>query len=63
MCLVCHSSQGVLKVREDPKRLSLVEKSQSRPHLVNWSIVYMEKKDKGLGIINLSMLNKALLGK
>ena len=37
--------------------------SQSRLHLVNWSIVCMEKKDGGLGIRNLSRLNKALLGK
>ena len=34
-------------------------KLQSRPHLVNWSIiVYMKKKKKvGLGIRNLSTLN------
>ena len=37
--------------------------SQSKPHLVNWSIVCMEKKDGGLGIRNLFRLNKALLGK
>ena len=37
--------------------------SQSKPHLVNWSIVCMEKKDGGLGIRNLSRLNKALLEK
>ena len=37
--------------------------SQSKLHLVNWSIVCMEKKDGGLGIKNLSRLNKALLGK
>ena len=37
--------------------------SQSRSHLVNWFIVYVEKKDGGLGIKNLSILNKALLGK
>ena len=37
--------------------------SQSKPHLVNWSIVCIEKKDGGLGIRNLSRLNKALLGK
>ena len=37
--------------------------SQSKPHLVNWSIVCMEKKDGGLGIRNLSRLNRALLGK
>ena len=36
---------------------------QSRPYLVNWSIVCMEKKDGGLGIINPSTLNKALLRK
>ena len=29
---------------------------------MNWSIVCMEKKDRGLGIRNLSRLNKALLG-
>ena len=37
--------------------------SQSKSHLVNWSIVCMEKKDGGLGIRNLSRLNNALLGK
>ena len=37
--------------------------SQSRLHLVNWSIICMEKKDECLGIKNLSRLNKALLGK
>ena len=37
--------------------------SQSRPHLVNWSIVCMEKKDGGLDIRNLSSLNKTLFGK
>ena len=37
--------------------------SQSKPHLVNWCIVCMEKKDGGLGIRNLSRLNKAFLGK
>ena len=36
---------------------------QSMPHLVNWFIVCMEKKDKGLGFRNLYLLNKALLGK
>ena len=30
----------------------------NRPHLVNCIIVYMEKKDGGLGIRNLSLLNK-----
>ena len=31
--------------------------------LVNWSIVFCNKKNGGLGIRNLSSLNKALLGK
>ena len=36
---------------------------QSRPHLVTWSIVGLDKKDGGLDIRKLSTLNKALLGK
>ena len=36
--------------------------SRIGPHLVNW-FVCMEKKDRSLGIRNLSLLNKALLGK
>ena len=35
---------------------------QSRPHLVTWSIVGLDKKDGGLDIRKLSTLNKALLG-
>ena len=34
-----------------------------KPHLVNWSVCCMEKLKGGLGIKNLSILNKALLGK
>ncbi|RVW87876.1 putative ribonuclease H protein [Vitis vinifera] len=58
------SSLGEPKVGKDSKRLPLGGgASQSKLHLVNWSIVCMEKKDGGLGIKNLSRLNKALLGK
>ena len=32
-------------------------------HLVNWSIICMDKWKVGLSIRNLSFLNKALLGK
>ena len=34
-----------------------------KPHLVNWAVVCLEKQNGGLGIKNLSVLNKALLGK
>ena len=33
------------------------------PHLVNWLILFLSKKDGGLGIRNLTTLNKALFGK
>ena len=36
---------------------------QRKPHLVNWSLVSLDKRDGGLGIRKLSTLNKALLGK
>ena len=32
-------------------------------HVINWGIVYLSKVKGGLGICNLSMLNKALMGK
>lgn len=34
-----------------------------KPYLVNWSIVFMDKRSEGLGIRNLFALNKALLGR
>ena len=34
-----------------------------KPHSVNWSIVCLEKQNGGLGFRNLSLFNKALLGK
>ena len=36
---------------------------ERKPYLVNWTIVCMGKKDGGLGIRKLHILNKALLGK
>ncbi|RVW12719.1 putative ribonuclease H protein [Vitis vinifera] len=36
---------------------------EKKPHLVNWSLVYTDKKEGGLGIRRLVALNKALLGK
>ena len=36
---------------------------EKKPHLVNWSIVCLEKHNGGLGFKNLSLFNKALLGK
>ena len=35
----------------------------NKPHLVNWSIVCLDKWKGGLGIRNLSIFNKDLLGK
>ena len=34
-----------------------------KPHLVNWEVVCLDKGQGGLGVRNLSKLNKALLGK
>ena len=36
---------------------------ENRPHLVSWKIICAAKKDGGLGIRSLAILNKALLGK
>ena len=36
---------------------------EKRPHLFNWNLVHLGKKDGGLKICNLYVLNKALLGK
>ena len=36
---------------------------EKKPHLVNWSRVYTDKKVGGLGVKGLHKLNKALLGK
>ena len=36
---------------------------EQKPHLVNWSIICLEKHKWGLGIKNLSIFNMALLGK
>ena len=34
-----------------------------RPHLVNWKVVYINKRKGGLGVKSLAILNRALLGK
>ena len=36
---------------------------EKKSHLVNWSIVYLEKQNGSLGFRSLSLFNKALLGK
>ena len=36
---------------------------EKRPHLINWNLVCLGKKDEGLRIYNLFVLNKALLAK
>ncbi|RVW26080.1 putative ribonuclease H protein [Vitis vinifera] len=36
---------------------------EQRPHLVRWNLVCLEKKKGGLGVRNLALMNKALLGK
>ena len=36
---------------------------EQKPHLVNWSIVCLEKYKGGLVMRNLSIFNKAFLGK
>ncbi|RVX02510.1 LINE-1 reverse transcriptase-like [Vitis vinifera] len=34
-----------------------------KPHLVRWNLVCLERKKGGLGVRNLALMNKALLGK
>ncbi|RVW75215.1 hypothetical protein CK203_061763 [Vitis vinifera] len=34
---------------------------ERKPHLVRWEVVCLSKKKEGLGVKNLSILNKALL--
>ena len=34
-----------------------------RPHLVRWNLVCLERKKGGLGVRNLALMNKSLLGK
>ncbi|RVX06125.1 putative ribonuclease H protein [Vitis vinifera] len=36
---------------------------ERKPHLVRWEVVCLSKKKGGLGVKNLSILNKALLAK
>nr|CAN82389.1 hypothetical protein VITISV_042998 [Vitis vinifera] len=36
---------------------------ENKPHLVSWKVICTAKKDGGLGIRNLAIFNKALLGK
>ncbi|KAJ9693622.1 hypothetical protein PVL29_009537 [Vitis rotundifolia] len=36
---------------------------ENKPHLVSWKVICATKKDGGLGIRNLAIFNKALLGK
>ena len=36
---------------------------ENKPHLVSWKVICAAKKDGGLGIHNLTIFNKALLGK
>ena len=36
---------------------------ENKPHLVCWKVICAAKKDGGLGIRNLAIFNKALLGK
>ncbi|RVW40616.1 hypothetical protein CK203_079178 [Vitis vinifera] len=36
---------------------------EQRPHLVRWNLVCLERKKCGLGVRNLALMNKALLGK
>lgn len=61
---ICYPKQGELKIEKDSKRLpTRGGEPQRRPHLMNWLTACMEKKSEDLGIRNLSILNKALLGK
>ena len=36
---------------------------EKKAHLVNWDVVCSEKRQEGLGLRKLTLLNKALLGK
>ena len=45
------------------KKIKLTKKIRGHKSLIMWSIVCMEKKDGGLRIRNVSMVNKILIGK
>ncbi|RVW58987.1 hypothetical protein CK203_110732 [Vitis vinifera] len=52
------------EIGADPKGFSLGGGALERePHLVDWSIVCLDKRKGGLGVRNLALLNKALLCK
>jgi hypothetical protein len=56
---------GVTK-RADYFRARLVwqeDKDKRKYHLVKWTVVCQPKDQGGLGVINLEMMNKALLAK
>ena len=36
---------------------------EKKPHLVKWEVVSTEKRQGGLGLRKLNIMNKALLGK
>ena len=36
---------------------------EKKPHLVNWATVYCDKRDGGMGVRSLFLLNKTLLCK
>ncbi|RVX07973.1 putative ribonuclease H protein [Vitis vinifera] len=52
------------EIRKNPKGLPLGwGNSERKPHLVRWELVCLSKKNGGLGVKCLSILNKALLAK
>ncbi|RVW39477.1 Transposon TX1 uncharacterized 149 kDa protein [Vitis vinifera] len=52
-----------VEVGEDSKGLSVGGGAlEQRPHLVRWNSICLERKKGGLGVRNLALMNKALLG-
>lgn len=60
----CHSKKLMFKLRKNSKGYPLEEWSMEKKlHLVNWLIVCLGKSRGGIGIRNLSFLNKSLFRK
>ena len=40
-----------------------IQRRKGNPHMIKWKVVCINKDQGGLGVRNLTVLNKALLGK
>ncbi|RVW98661.1 putative ribonuclease H protein [Vitis vinifera] len=72
LCPVCLSTVSLFHMpRSVSLRLERIQRDflwgggtlERKPHLVEWSIVCLDKRKGGLGVRNLALLNKALLCK